>query len=688
VNGHRSVDDREIYFIMRAQTLRNENAMADALSQDQQQGKLTTPLGPNALVLARFTAIEGLSELFEFRVEAVSIQANLDFASTLGLGSTIELNTQDGQKRYFNGVMTEARWAGTQQDLFIYQLVLRPWLWFLTRTSDCKIFAQMTPIDIIKQVFSDRGFSDFRDATTGSPPTLEYCVQYRETDFNFVCRLMEEYGVYYFFEYANDKHTLVLADTKASHGPVPGLSSVVYNPVYDAGRREQQYLESWSLGRSAQSGQYTLEDYGYKKPPANLLAQAQNRGGYAQDSMEIFDYPYSYVDAEGNNLIDQSVGEKFTKYRLEALQSLDKRRSSTGAAASLFPGALVTLERHPDIDENQEYLITHCTHNFGTQSFRSGSGGELGYLGNYEMTPSGRQFRALPITRKPEIAGVQSALVTKSQDGGPEIDVDQLGRILVQFYWDRKKKPSRRVRVAQFWAGSNRGALFTPRVGDEVLVAYEEGDPDRPIVVGSVYNGTNTVPMTLPDKKTRSGILTLSSTGGNGYNLFLFDDTAGSEKVKLRAQKDLMFKALNNEQRDIGADQTENVGGNETITVGTDTSGGNFTLNANRTVTINVGPSGPPMTQLIMDTSSITLNVGPEGNMSQIVMNLQGIVLSVAGGISSVAIQPEGVTISAPTVMMAADADVTVIAPAVTVGAVLNTPELNAAAATVSGIPL
>ena len=538
--------------------------MADVLSQDERQGKLTTPLGPTALALASFSAIEGLSELFEIRVEAVSDQANLDFASTLGLGSSIELLTQDGQKRYFNGVMTEARWAGTQEDLYLYQVVLRPWLWLLTRTSDCKIFAQMTPIDIIKQVFSDRGFSDYRDATTGSPPTLEYCVQYRETDFNFVCRLMEEYGVYYFFEHSDGKHTLVLADGKSSHQPAPGLSSVVYNPVDDAGRREMQYLETWSLRRRAQSGQYTLEDYGYKKPSANLLGQAQNPGGYAHDFMEIFDYPYSYVDTEGNSLIDQGVGEKLAKYRLEALQSLDKRRSSSGAAASLFPGALVTLERHPDSDENKEYLVTHCTHNFGTQSYRSGVGGLLGYVGNYEMTPSVRQFRAPLVTRKPEIAGFQSALVVT--DG--EIDVDKDGRILVQFYWDRKKKPSRRVRVAQIWAGKTRGALFTPRVGDEVLVAYEEGDPDRPIVIGSVYNGTNTVPMTLPDKKVKSGVLTLSSTGGNGYHMFLFDDTAGSEKVKLRSQKDLMFKALNNEQRDIVSSQTENVGQDETINVG------------------------------------------------------------------------------------------------------------------------
>jgi type VI secretion system secreted protein VgrG len=621
--------------------------MADALSQDQRQGKLTTPLGENALALSRFSGTEGLSELFEFRIRAVSTQGGLDFASAVGQGSTITLNAQDDKKRYFHGVMTEARWAGTQEDLYTYQLVLRPWLWLLTRTSDCKIFAQMSPIAIIKQVFSDRGFSDFRDATTGSPPTLEYCVQYRETDFNFVCRLMEAYGIYYFFEHADGKHTLVLADAKSSHQQVPGLPSLPYDPFADGGRREQQYLDTWSLGRRAQSGVFVLEDYGYRKPSANLLAQTQNPGGYQHDSMEMFDYHYGYVDTEGNNLVDKDVGDKFTKYRVEAAQSLDKRRSSSGGAPSLFPGGLVTLERHPESGENAEYLITNCSHDFEQQTYRSGASTGLGYIGNYEMTPSDRPFRAPLVTRKPEIVGYQSALVMKDK-GGPEIEVDKFGRILVQFYWDRKKKPSRRVRVAQIWAGSNRGALFTPRVGDEVLVAYEEGDPDRPIVIGSVYNATNTVPMTLPDKKVKSGILTLSSTGGGGYNMLLFDDTKGAENVKLRSQKDLMFKALNNEKRDILNSQTENIGQDETINVGFPDGSGNFTLNALNKVTINVGPQGSPLTQLIMDTSSITLNVGPGGILAQIVMGPTGVTISGTPA-SQLMVQPSGVMTVTPT---------------------------------------
>jgi type VI secretion system secreted protein VgrG len=277
---------------------------------------------------------------------------------------------------------------------------------------------------------------------------------------------------------------------------------------------------------------------------------------------------------------------------------------------------------------------------------------------------------------------------------------------LVQFYWDREQKYARRIRVAQIWAGKTRGALFTPRVGDEVLIAYEEGDPDRPIVIGSVYNGNNTVPMTLPDKKVKSGILTLSSKGGNGYHMFLFDDTAGSEKVKLRSQKDLMFKALNNEQRDIVNSQTENVGQDETINVGFpvppgDAPGsGNFTLNALSTVTINVGPQGSPLTQIVMDTSSITLNVGPQGMASQIVMNMEGITLNVGPGGLAAQIQMDatGVTVSGTPAsqLMVQPSGITTMTPTITFlygpvtfgPAPVTIPLVTIGTGTASGLPI
>jgi len=391
-----------------------------------------------------------------------------------------------------------------------------------------------------------------------------------------------------------------------------------------------------------------------------LLAESEKPGGYAHDSMEIYDYPGDYTE--------QSEGTTLAKINVEAAQSLDNRRVSMGAAHSLFPGALITLKNCPIEAENQEYLITHCSHSVDSPTYRSGGGiSDNPYSGVYETTPSDRQFRAPLVTRRPEVAGFQSALVVGKS--GEEIDVDELGRILVQFYWDRKKKQSRRVRVAQFWAGNNRGALFVPRIGDEVLIQYEEGDPDRPIVVGSVYNGTNTVPMKLPDKKTKSGILTQSSKGGNGYHMLLFDDTAGSENVKLRSQKDLLVKALHDETRVIGNDQSETIGGNvtksvtgdETINIGS--QGGNYTLTTSKSVTIN----GGPICTIVMDATGITLSATP---------------------MSSITIQPSGITLNSPMITLQAEAAVTVMAATMSVLAVTDITSLSCGTLSSAAPPL
>jgi len=667
----------------------SEVVMAGDLSQDGRMAMLQTPLGKDVLVLSRFDGGESLGGLFSYHIEALSAQANIDFNQLLGLNLSVKMTTVDNLVRYFNGVLVEARWTGGRNDLYVYQLVLAPWLWLLSHTSDCRIFSSMTVPDIIAQVFQDRGFSDYRKALTGSYPTLEYCVQYRESDMNFVCRLMEEYGIYYFFEHTEDKHMLVLADSKSSHKPAPGLAPVPYLPATsERGRRDKQQFDNWSTSRGFQSGVFALNDYDYNKPPTNLLADASQPGGYAHGSMEMYDYPGRYVD--------QGEGKTLAQVLVQAEQAKDQRRSAHGSAPSLFPGATMTFEGHNESSENKEYLVLHCGHSYVGQSYRSGGGQGDAYNGSYVLADSDRQFRSPRTTRKPLIQGPQSAKVVADKGNeSAEIDVDKLGRVLVQFYWDRKKKLSRRTRVAQFWAGAQRGALFLPRIGDEVMVAYEEGDPDRPLVVGSVYNGANTVPLTLPSKMTKSGILTQSSKGGNGYHMLLFDDTAGSESVKLRSQKDLMFKALNNEQRDIGANQTENIGGDETITVGQpppnappSSGGGNFTLNAVQTATINVGPVGSPMTQIVMTTTTITLNVGPEGSICQILMGPMGITLSSQQGVSMVALAPSGVTTLGPEVNVFGESAITLAAAAVNAGAVLNTPMLNAAGGTASGLPL
>lgn len=656
--------------------------MADSPTQDEQVGALATPLGKDKLVLTRFEGIEGLGELFEFRVEALSTDSNIDFDQALGRNSSVHLNTSDSAGRDFSGVLTQARSLGKRGDYYAYSLVLRPWLWLLSLTSDCRIFPNMKPIDIIKQVFQDRGFTDILDLTAQDYPTLEYTVQYRETDLNFVLRLMEEYGIYYYFEFEKGDggspsiHYLVLADS-TTHMPLPNLSKVVYLPSSAAERRDTQQFNDWTKIRAMVSGVFALNDYNYESPGAQLLASAQYQYQFKHGDMEIYNYPGDYDK--------QDEGQKLAEVSRDAERTRNQRWSAAGYAPSLTAGYAIDRSSADDSDpEDGNYLLLRCTHAYGVQSYQSDSSGRAGatYSGAYELAKSDIPFRMPLHTRKPVIAGTQSALVVGKQ--GEEIDVDKEGRICVQFYWDRKKKPSRRVRVAQIWAGNSRGALFLPRIGDEVMVQYEEGDPDRPIVVGSVYNGTNPVTAHLPDQKTRSGILTKSSKNSSGYNLLMFDDTAGAERVKVRSEKDLIFKALNNEQRDIGASQTENIGANETINVGMPSAnappggGGNFTLNAFQTATINVGPAQMPLTQIVMTNEDITLNVGPPMlPLSQIVMTMTGITLSYGpgGALAQIMIGPAGIT------LMSAG-PITFVSPMVTI------PLVTIGAGTSSGLPI
>jgi type VI secretion system secreted protein VgrG len=605
--------------------------MAGSLSQDQRAGKLTTPAGDTELVLSRFDGVEGLSKLFEFHVEAYSEQANIDFNALLGRNSCVSLQTVDSLTRYFNGVLVEARWTGQRNDLYTYRLVLKPWLWLLSLTSDCRIFSSMKVTDIIKKVFDDRHFSGkYRDeAHAGSYPTLEYCVQYRETDLDFVSRLMEEYGIYYFFEHDASNHTLVLADGKASHKAIQGLSSVPFIPRTSTARRDKQLVDEWIAARAVQTGRWVLNDYDYNKPGANLLADADAPGGYEHDKMEMYDCPGDFDN--------QGEGKALAKVRLEADQSLDHRFAAVGAAPSLFAGGLASLEQHPTAEENREYLIVRCSHIFGGQEYRSTGGGATGeghpYAGSYEFTPSDRQFRAPLLTSKAVVQGVQSALVVGKQ--GEEIDVDELGRIAVVFYWDRKKSGSRRIRVAQQWAGKNiRGFQFFPRIGDEVLVQYEDGDPDRPVVVGSVYNSVNQPTIPVPAQKTKSGLRTDSSLGHSGYNFLTFEDLAGSEYIKVRAQKDLLIGVLNDEFRQVTKDHSEEIGGNAVQKVG--------------------------------GSSYVEVNgSAPQGGIFSLVAN-QAIVLSVHD--SSIRIDETGITLTAPNITFNADAALTAIATDMTLG--------------------
>ena len=663
--------------------------MADNPTQDGRIGKLATPLGKDKLCLTRFDGSEAIGELFEYRIEAVSTDPNLDFSAALGKNCSVHLETTDHVGRDFSGILTEAKWAGMRFNLPLYRLVLRPWPWIMSLRSHCRIFANMNVKDIIKQALGDNNFGPIVDLMIEDYPTLEYTVQYRETSLNFALRMMEKFGIYYYFKFdkgdgdSPSPHYLVLADS-ATHETLPAPKSILYLPPSAAGPDNIQSFNDWSRQQGVIAGIFELNDYDYNKPNADL--STHEAYPTPPERSLVYDYPGGYDD--------KAIGDRLTKVRQEAERIFEDRCTAGGYAPSLTPGFAIQRTSQDGDSQDDDYLILRCNHWYGDQSYAStGSGQEAAdgaYSGSYELSRFSVPYRMPLRTRRPVIIGSQPAKVISKQN--QEIDVDKLGRVLVEFYWDDttgssapKKTPSRRVRVGQIWAGLNRGALFIPRVGDEVMVEYENGDPDRPIIVGSVYNGTsenpgNLVSLTLPDKKTMSGVLGKSSTDGgstiHNANAWWFDDSKGSEQFLVRARKDLYFRAYNNQNIRIGANVTETVGGDETINVGPvneegakvggSNAGGNFTLNAFQSITLNVGPKdAPPLTQIKMDQESITLSVGPEGLLAQIRMDASGVTISGTPA-SQLMVQLAGISTLTPTVTVAFG-PVTFVSPSVTI---------------------
>lgn len=547
------------------------------LDQSKLTAALRTPLGDNVLVIKSFTGSEGLGEPFVFEIEALSEEENIDFDRALGQPCSIKLKTYDNKERFFSGILVNAQWTGTEpggdKHYSTYSLVLRPWFWLLNHSADCRIFHNKYVSDIIEAVFNGLGFSSGKDyrfqITADCNPYFNYFVQYRESDYAFVSRLMEEFGIYYYFEHRDDgQHTMVLVDTATNHDVL--LPDIQYNTQVQGHNRAEQHLTSWVSDRRFCTGEFELNDYNYLHPTAQMRASKPTTERYSRSLLKVFDYPGGYYT--------QEWGEYFAKIRLEAEQALDRRRNALGDAPSLFPGAMVTLQGHPVKAENKKYLVVRANHRFGTQSFVAGGGQGGSYSGGYQLMTSDRQFRMLPLTPKPRIDGIQTAkVVGKQGEDDEDISTDEHGRIWVQFYWDRgypladneedrKPKKSCPVRVAQPWAGLRWGHQFIPRTGMEVVVEFEEGDPNRPLVTGCVYNGDNKVTYKLPDQKTQSGLKSESTKGLSGYNEFMFEDKKDQEFIRMHAEKDLKVMVQDSETRTIGNNrETTLKGGNDDL---------------------------------------------------------------------------------------------------------------------------
>jgi type VI secretion system secreted protein VgrG len=579
-------------------------------------------LAPDQLLIKEAVVREELGRLTMMDLQLLSPDEKINLDDLLGKGMSVELVLSD-HSRFFHGIVAECSQIGRVGRYALYSAHVVPWLWLLTRTTDCRIFQQKSVPDIIKAVFRDAGTSDFKDSLSGSYAARDYCVQYMESDFEFVSRLMEEEGIYYFFEHEQDKDTLVLCDGAGAHSTAPGYESIPYYPPSDNVVREDDHIDHWTISHSMQSGKLSHTDYDFTKPRTSLMSQYEMAGSYPKSNAEIYSYPGGYaVIGDGN---------RYAQRRLEAVQGQHERQLGGGNARGLAVGYLFSLENFPRDDQNKEYLVVTASHHMHGTPYESGSGaGDGDIYVTFEAIPSKAPFRSLPITRRTRVAGPQTAVVVGT--AGEEIYTDQYGRVKVQFYWDRLGKKDENsscwIRVSQLWAGKAWGAMHIPRIGQEVIVDFLEGDPDRPIITGRVYNAAEMPPYDLPANQTQSGVKSRSSKGGSpaNFNEIRFEDKMGSELVTIHAEKDQSISVEHDESHtvghdrsktithdettNVGHDRTETVGNNETITIGvnrTEMVGSNetITIGSNRTISVGKNESA---TVALMRTHNVGVN--------------------------------------------------------------------------------
>ena len=533
-------------------------------NQASRLAKITSPLGPDVLLLNEMGGDEELGRLFSYELQLNSLDANIDLNQLLGKPMSVSLQLADGGERYFHGLVARCSQNIDQGQFASYQVTLRPWLWLLSRTSDCRIFQNLSIPQIIKQVFRDLGFSDFEDALSRPYREWEYCVQYRETSFDFVSRLMEQEGIYHFFRHEQNRHVLVLADAYGAHATVPGYTSVPYYPK-DEQQRERDHMHNWHLVQQVQPGSLELNDYDFQRPSASIDVRSAMPRPHTAGDYPLYDYPGTYVKSED--------GEHYARTRIEALQTLHEQVEFSGNARGLGSGHLFSLTGFSRRDQNREYLILGARYYITQERLESGGGAASAQFDSSLTCIDAQQsFRPLANTHRPIVKGPQTALVVGPK--GEEIWTDQYGRVKVHFYWDRHDQSNENsscwIRVSQSWAGKNWGSMQIPRIGQEVIVSFLEGDPDRPIITGRVYNAEQTVPYDLPENATQSGMKSRSSKGGSpaNFNEIRMEDKKGLEQLYIHAERNQDIVVEVDESHSVGHDRNKSIGHNETVTIG------------------------------------------------------------------------------------------------------------------------
>lgn len=545
------------------------------MAQNNRSVTADTPLGDDQLVFYSMAGTESIGRLFEFEVELVrdlklgSVKAD----QLLGKGMTVKLDLPNGGARFFNGEIVQFKHIGLRSRFSCYRATLRPWLWYLTLNADCRIFQDKSVIEVIKAILDNYAFADVLYKLDGEYKTLDYCVQYRESDFDFISRLMEHDGIFYYFEHQDGKHKLVITDSNKAFETQSGYQSIPYFSEGNVANRERDHIHEWFQENQVTAGKFELNDFDFESPSSDLTIKKHNPGSYSQSGQEVYDFPGKFSST--------TVDSKLVDKRLEEKQNAYSVKRGQGNALRLIPGMKFTLSDFYFDEENIEHVVVSASYIIQGDDCVSGmgGGGDI-FQCSFDAIDAKQAFRSIRSTPKPSVSGSQTAIVVGPS--GEEIWTDKYGRVKVKFHWDREghddENSSCWVRVSQPMAGKKWGWVSLPRIGQEVVVSFLEGDPDRPLITGRVYNDDQMPPYDLPSNKTQSGIKTRSSKEGtaDNFNELRFEDKKGEEEVYIHAEKDLNCVIENNETRKIGLDKKDK--GDQTIEIQND-----------RTVTLHDG---------------------------------------------------------------------------------------------------
>lgn len=526
------------------------------------------------LLFASLGGTETVGELFTYSIKLktpdilnlgyVSPAANLQLKPMVGKDLCVNIELDGGGKRYISGLVTAARVAGHQGRSVVYELRLEPWLKILTHTSDYKAFQNKNVVEILDEVLDEYPWP-VEKRLVENYPTRAWQVQYGETDFDFVQRLMQEWGIYWWFEHSENSHTLVLADAINVHKACADSPLVCY---YQKGLKlDKEFIHTITANESLRSGQWVLNDFDFMKPRSLLKSTVANPRETDLAEYEHYEWPGDYFT--------KSEGEMLTRIRMEEQRSPGSRVQGSGNIRTLMTGFTFTLENYPTAEVNREYLLVQTTLFIQDNAQHSGQEQHFSYSTSFELHPTSEVYRPQRTLSKPHTKGPQSAIVTGP--AGQEIWTDKYGRVKVQFGWDRYGKNDENsscwVRVSYPWAGKGFGGIQIPRIGQEVLVDFKNGDPDLPIIVGRIYNQDTMPPWGLPGAATQSGFYSHTIGGGpTNANALRFEDKTGGEEIWLHAEKDQRIEVNNNESHWVGNNRLKVIDKTETAIIGEERS--------------------------------------------------------------------------------------------------------------------